>query len=535
MNKTLPFYTTKHSRLISKSPFQVLAISILLLGLSACTENPIKPAKPEVAQSSKLEAKQTKDSLNQVPKELSLNELKLLQANATNKGNWSEYLFYSTLLWNLSNQNEAYQNQLENQAWSIVNSLSSQNIAELENSAYPEAQAWVSLLNAFKGSKYQTKQSLMNLNSFEADAIYHKHLLPKLLAEQPASESVHQIAVLLPMKGRYKVISQQIRSGIMKAFYASNQNITLKFYDSSDLTNLEATYTQAKQEGADRIIGPLRREALQILASFHDDKLLALNSIDSHSFTQFSFKASQPNLQMVKTFETAGFKRIGILSNDARSSLVKAQELNKSWVEAGHTAILSVYPDEKPKLRKALGQLIHENLSKERQNNLRWLIGQKLDYFPRTRQDLDAIVIFDNAYRMAVFRPQFDFFELDTPLFGDTELTPPNFQELKQNRDLKSVSFLTYPATLNPVDLTSKFEAFGWDSFMVSTYNEALQNGNCLTNTKTGILRLDGNEIKQQLVWAKYDKTGSLIEAPIREPQPPSEEPTTLLNNKVQE
>ncbi|WP_029408035.1 penicillin-binding protein activator [Thiomicrorhabdus sp. Milos-T2] len=512
MNKTSAFYTPKHARLISKSSFKFAVISILLLGLSACTNNSIKPAKPDVVASSKPDTKHSDDRLNQTPEALSINELKLLQANATTKGNWSDYLYYSTLLWNKSNQNEAYQNQLENQAWSIVNSLSAQNIAELENSSYPEAQAWVSLLNAFKGSKYQIKQSLMNLNSFEADAIYHKHLLPRLLAEQPKSKSIHQIAVLLPMEGRYKVISQQIRSGIMKAFYASNQTITLKFYDSSELANLEATYTQAKQDGADRIIGPLRREALQILASFHDDNLLALNSIDSHAFTQFSFKSSQPNLQMVKKFETAGFERIGILSNDAHSSLGKAQELNDSWIAAGHSAILSVYPDQKPKLRKALGQLIHENLSKERQNNLRWLVGRKLDYFPRTRQDLDAIVIFDNAFRMAVFRPQFDFFELDTPVFGDTELTPANFQAIKQNPDLKSVSFLTYPATLNPVDLTSKFEAFGWDSFMVSTHNDALQNGNCLTNTKTGILRLDGNEIKQKLVWAKYDKTGTLLE-----------------------
>ncbi|BCN93885.1 hypothetical protein THMIRHAM_16700 [Thiomicrorhabdus immobilis] len=480
---------------------------------------PNKPIKPE----SDAQTKQVSDKRNNAgvganaPKAYSVDELRTLQAKASKQGNWSDYLVYSTLLWQHSSVDSAYQAQIEDQAWSVLNSLSPQILATLENSHHAEVQAWLALLKTFQGSRYEIRQNLMNLNSFESEAIFHKHLLPKLIAQQPPEETVKQIAVLLPMEGRYKVVSQQIRSGIMKAFFASDQSITLKFYDTTSLENLESVYTQAKQEGADRIIGPLRKEALQELASFHDDKLLALNNIDSNSFTQFSFKAAQPSLQMVKKFEDAGFQRIGILANDGKSSMVKAKALENAWKQANHQAILSVYPDENPKLREALGSLIHENLSESRQNNLRWLIGEQLNFFPRTRQDLDAIVIFDNAYRMAVFRPQFDFFELDTPVFGDSELTPANFQEIPQNRDLNRVSFLTYPATLNPVDLNSKFEAFGWDSFMVSTHIEDLQNGGCLAEAKTGVLSLDGNEIRQRLVWAKYDKEGFLIEAPTQD------------------
>ncbi|MDX1353644.1 MAG: penicillin-binding protein activator, partial [Thiomicrorhabdus sp.] len=315
-------------------------------------------------------------------------------------------------------------------------------------------------------------------------------------------------------EGKYKVVANQIRSGIIKAFFASSQEVTLKFYDTSIIENVEATYNLAKEEGADRIIGPLTKEAIQQIAGFQDDNMLALNTINNNSITQFSFKSAEQSQQMLQRFIQSNFKRVGILTNDNPHSLTKASELQQTLLAYKDSAVLSIYPDQNPKLRQALGELIHENLSKERHNNLRWLIGEKLDFFPRTRQDLDAIVIFDNAHRMAVFRPQFDFFELDTPLYGDSELTPKNFQEIPANRDLNRVSFLTYPAVLNPNDLTSAFEAFGWDSFQVTMQLENLKKGACLTSAKTGILSLENNQIKQQLLWVQYDKTGVLAEAP---------------------
>jgi len=507
MMKTTPFYCPK--------PIKALTFTALFLGLTACGNVPNKPSaetKPKEVVSKKVDSAQA----TQV-KDYSLKELKALRAKASQQSQWTDYLMYSTQIWHKSNKNPAAQSQIEDQAWLILNSLSSQQLQAIERSTHADVQPWISLLNAFEGSKYDVQANLMNLNSFESDAIFHQHLLAKLIAQQPKAESIKQIAVLLPIEGRYKVVGKQIRSGIMKAFFASDQTITLKFYDSSELANLEAIYTQAKQEGADRIIGPLRKEALQELASFRDDKLLALNNIDDTSFTQFSFKSPDPSMQMLRKFETAGYKRIGILTNDSKNSLNRAQALQHTLTQANYQAVLSVYPDEKPRLRDALGALIHEKQSDERQNNLRWLIGQKLNFFPRTRQDLDAIVIYDNAHRMSVFRPQFDFFELNTPVFGDIELTPANFQDIKENRDLNRVNFLTYPATLEPVDLTSKFEAFGWDSFIISTHIEDLQNGGCLANAKTGILSLNNNEISQKLIWAKYNKEGQLIEAPAIE------------------
>lgn len=502
MIKTSPFYITK--------PLKTFMVTALLMGLSACGTPPSKPVQPKAAET--ITPKPI--SVTQDTKDLSIEQLESLRNQASVNGLWADYLIYSTQLWHKQANKPEIQAQLEDQAWTIVSSLSANNLEQLANSQNPEVQAWNDLYTTINASRYDYPTALLNLNTYDENAIFHQNLLAKLIAERPKQGQIKQIAVLLPFDGRYKFVGNQIRSGIMKAFFASDQDVTLKFYDTSNLEEVEATYNRAKEEGADRIIGPLRKEAIQQIASFQDDQVLALNTVENSSITQFSFKSADQSAQMLSRFNKSGFKRIGILTNNDTHSLSKAQELQYILNQANDYAELSMYPDQNPRLREALGQLIHENNSNERQNNLRWLLGEKLSFFPRTREDLDAIVIFDNAHRMAVFRPQFDFFELETPLYGDNELTPNNFQDIAVNRDLNKVSFLTYPAVLDPADLNSAFEAFGWDSFEVTMEMANLQNGGCLTSGKTGILSLDGNQIKQKLVWAKYDKKGLLQEAP---------------------
>lgn len=436
-----------------------------------------------------------------------------MRSQAAAAGDWGRYLEYTQAAWTLAQPNE--QAKLTDQAWTIVNSLSGYERDKLAANPNPDIQAWFDLQQAFQGDRIHSVD-LMNLQSFHADAIYQQDLLPKLLASQPAASQVRQIAIMLPMQGKYKVVSEQIRNGIVKAYYASNKDIVLKFYDSSELTDLESIYTQAKEEGADRIIGPLRKEAVQALAGFHDSSMLALNSIDSNAITQFSFKSADPAEQMVNRFNLAGYQRIGIMTNDNPRNMAAAQALQNIWqASPDHVAEISVYPDQNPKLRDALGQLIHEDHSKERRNNVRWAVAEKIEYFPRTREDLQAIVILDDARRLAVFRPQFDFFALQTPLYSDSKLTPSQFQDQRPNRDLRDVTFLSYPAVLDPVDLENKFEAFGWDSFLVSTYSEELKNGACLAIGKTGILSQNGAEIEQTQIWVSFNREGLLEKAPL--------------------
>lgn len=493
---------------------KLFALIATVLGLVSCGGAPIKPeTAPQEKLAKLVEQKQPVDTALMPAPTLSIDDLKQLRMQAAAQQDWSNYFVYSSQVWALLNNTPNLQAELEDQAWSILNSLSSAQLSVLESAQQPDIQAWLSLQQTLQSQNQTFNLALLNLQSFESDAIFHKHLLPRLLMERQAEFGGEQIAVLLPFTGKYNVVSKQIRDGIIKAFFHSDQSANLRFYDSSDLANLQNTYSQAKLDGADRIIGPLRREALQELAGYQDSQMLALNQIDDASFLQFSFKSANPSAQMLDKLSQANFQRIGILSNDNKKTLAKANQLQFAWLQADLNAEINIYPDTNPRLRDALGALIHENHSKERKNNLRWMLGKELNFFPRLRQDLDAIVIFDDAHRMAVFRPQFDFFDIDMPILGSTELTPKNFQQSAINKDLKEVRFLTYPATLDPADLNSKFEAFGWDSFLISQHMTVLREGACLSSGKTGILSLEDNEIKQRYIWAEYDRKGQLTDA----------------------
>lgn len=501
----MPNYLAKYSKLTISTVF---ALSITACSTPMPQKDKTTPPKVTISEAKKPVIEAEQDLL-----ELTLDNLQLMRNKAANSGDWVAYIDYSNAAWAKSSANE--QQQIEEQVWSILNSLSNEQRDTIAQTEKADIQAWNELYRVFQGDKKRDSIALMNLKQFDADAPFNKHLLTTLITQQPTQSDLKQLAVLLPMQGKYKVISQQIRSGIVKAFLASQRDITLKFYDSSDLNELETTYTLAKQEGADRIIGPLRKEAVQLLASFHDNSMLALNSVEQATIPQFNFKSASPEMQMRNRFAQLGFKRIGIMTNDKPKNVADAKTLQNLWhQDPSNHAEISIYPNERPKLREALGKLIHEDNSKERRNNIRWTVNDKVEYFPRTRQDLDAIVIFDSAQRLAVFRPQFDFFGLQVPMYSDSKLTPRNFQQSFVNKDLREIRFLSYPAVLSPADLVNKFEAFGWDSFLVSTHLDDLQNGACLTNAKTGILSMQGAEVRQHQIWLTFNRQGELEEAP---------------------
>ena len=75
----------------------------------------------------------------------------------------------------------------------------------------------------------------------------------------------HRIAVLLPTAGPLKAVAIPIRDGVLAAYFADQnpQRPEVRTYDSGDTPQqaVEA-YQKAVADGADRVIGPLRRDAV---------------------------------------------------------------------------------------------------------------------------------------------------------------------------------------------------------------------------------------------------------------------------------
>ncbi len=509
-------------------PIKISFISIALITLlllNGCSSPPKQYSSPsEQTQTERYVPKVlTKQPPAQIKAEdltsLSQAELEQQMLTAHQQAEWPNFILLNQQLWQYASKTE--QAQIEQRIWEAISQQPlpaiKQTIPILKQHPNSTVQQWGALLAILKGPAETLQKNLKQLTTTYPNAMFTHHLLPGIIMQIQQVNTPKNIAVLLPFEGKYTHIANQIKQGIMKAFMASDQSVQLSFHDTADLDHLEILYSQLKQNGIDFIIGPLRKQAIDHLISVADANVLALNRIDYAPFIQFSYKSANEVSQLIRQFENKQYQTIGILSNDSRADTKLAHTLKKEWERnPGHQATLSFYPDKKPNFREAVSTLINANKSNDRYHTLRWAIGQNSTFFPRSRQDFDAIVIIDNATRVAVLKPQFAFFNLNTPIYGTAQLTPSKLQAIQPNRDLAGIRFLTHPVIFQPKTLASNFEAFGWDSFQVVTLLPSLTIGGYLSQGKTGELTLSDQLIQQRLVWASYNSKGQLV--PLKTP-----------------
>lgn len=489
-------------------------LAVTLLGLTSCSAPKPKTtveAKPDIVLP-KVDQKSMA--------ELKIEQLERSIKQAQTSQNWSQYIKLSEQLWQLADADN--QLAIEYMVWhTLSNHFDNETkISQLASSRNPSLESWAQLLAALKQPGLFKLQALEDLQHFEEDALYQSHLLSALQHRLKTQKTIRQIAVLLPFSGKYQHISQQIRNGLLKAYMVSDQSITLKFYDSSNIEKVLEQYQLAKQQGADLVIGPLTKEAIEQLSGQNITDVLALNSSDDTSFKSFNFRSQSEAIQITQQLQNNDFQRIGILSSENRRDMSTAQTLMSQWLSnEENQALLRPYSLEKLNLRKELGGLINEEQSQTRYNNLRWLLGAKLEFFPRTRKDLQAIVLIGNKKQVAVFHPQFEFFQLDLPVYATSNLTPKSLKNIEPYKDLSDVIFPTIPAVFNHNALDTELEAFGWDSFVLASQLSNLAPNLCLTQGQSGILYLDGQEVDKKLIWAQYSKDGQLVrwEPPIIE------------------
>jgi hypothetical protein len=77
--------------------------------------------------------------------------------------------------------------------------------------------------------------------------------------------ATHRIAVLLPTAGTLKAVAQPIRDGFFAGYFGDQnpQRPEVRSYDSGDTPQQAvAAYQQAVADGADHVVGPLRRDAV---------------------------------------------------------------------------------------------------------------------------------------------------------------------------------------------------------------------------------------------------------------------------------
>jgi len=427
----------------------------------------------------------------------------------------------------------------------LINEEEIQNINGLEDSV--RGIAWLELAmlvkkskNPFRlGSQLASWKELNPSNPIRMEII--AALAPQITDEQIKIEN---IALLLPLSGPFKKPASAIRDGFMANYYAEDSaenKPTIRIYNSaSKELSLIDTYQRAVSEGADIIVGPLRKKSVDLLAKSGviQSPTLVLNRFENEDFYVKNFYqfALSPEMEAQQTAQRAwadGHNRAAIIFPENNWGNRVATAFKEEWEELGGEIVSkNSYKSKKNDFSKPIKALLAIDKSHERKNNLAKLFRTKLNFEPRRRQDIDFIFMAAFPRQARLIPPQLKFFHAGKlPIYSTSHSFSGKINR-KKDRDLNSLIVGDMPWTLtgtknnntkmqiyrtwpNKSKQFNRFYAFGNDAYAVLHYLNWLRgNSQSRLQGQTGNLHMnESNQILRELSWAKF-KNGKPILLP---------------------
>ena len=272
-----------------------------------------------------------------------------------------------------------------------------------------------------------------------------------------------QLALLLPLSGKYARAGKTIREGFLSAYYnvLENEGSTapLHIYDTNtaDITSL---YQQAVTGGAEIVIGPLRKENLATLAALSHlaAPLIGLNylsdsdqaSAPAHEkLLQFGLSVDDEARQIAQRAWLEGHRSALLITPDTKWAATARQAFHKYWTELGGRLITATpyslkQTDFSPIVRPAL--LLDQ--SKQRRNKLRRTLGKSIEMTERRRQDIDMVFIIAYPDQGRQIKPTLNFYyAADLPTYATSHIYTGTVNP-GRNRDLEGVRFSAMPWTI---------------------------------------------------------------------------------------
>ncbi|MEO0575398.1 MAG: penicillin-binding protein activator [Pseudomonadota bacterium] len=278
-----------------------------------------------------------------------------------------------------------------------------------------------------------------------------------------------RIAVLLTSSGRSAIVGQAVRDGLLSAYaqrYRGQLNApTITMYDITE-NGATIAYQQAINEGAQFIVGPVLRSAVEELAAYTGPTVptLLLNYPTTQlplpiDFFCFGLAPEDEAAAVAMRAYAEGHRRAVALVPASNWGERVLQAFNREFTAlGGQTLTYEQYigseTDHKDEIQRAM--LLTDSVSRYR--NIRATLGGTLQFEPRRRDDADFIFMAANAESARRLKPQFRFhYAGDLPVYATS-----NVNDVKRRRpdtDLNGVRFtdiswLVKPLRDEPTPLT---------------------------------------------------------------------------------
>ena len=394
---------------------------------------------------------------------------------------------------------------------------------------------WIELARELRNAQYD--MSLVQDKILDWGARYPGHPVSNVFIDSLLSDyqlnytATSSIAILLPMQGMYKGVTDAIQAGIVTAWYRQNpaDRPVLRFYDSSnENTSFDELYQQAILDGANFIIGPLDKASINKLtqASLLDVPILTLNYAENplslaDNLYQFGLLPEDEARQVAELAIRDNHTTAAVLVPNSDWGRRLLDAFTQRFEELGGSVLsIQQYPTNVDDYSPQIRTLFNLDDSNARHRDLEHILGTRLQFMPYRRQDIDMIFLAATHRAARGIIPALKFHHAgDLPVYATSHVYSGSIDR-NADRDLDGVTFCDLPWTLlsdnaMKTDFVTTWKdqraytrlfALGVDAYNIVHNLKYLQtNDYARFPGETGTLSMDENQrLHRELLWAQF-------------------------------
>ncbi len=455
------------------------------------------------------------------------------------------------LISNRSLLDEDKQKDAINRTWQLLRESPLDELEEASMRATDsDEQGWLELALSLRETERDTLEVQSGTirrwqeNWPEHPATTHPPRELELLANLPDERPEH-LALALPLSGPLAGPGRAVREGFMAAFYEDNNGehpIELTIHDTSQ-DQFRQVYAELLEANPDLVIGPLDREELSRLTDQPSlpVPVLALNYLDERSdapkqLYQFGLAGEDEVRQVAQRLAAEGHRNALVFAPAGSWGNRMIGAFEQAHEDEGGVMVRAARFDSGENLNQVVADGFAINESRRRANELLRLTGTSMQYEPRRRQDVDAIVLLASPGQARQFKPLFAFYYGGRlPVYG-TSLLYSATPDRSRDSDLDGTHFTDLPWVLEPNEtlrpvlqqlfpgLAERYDrlfALGVDSYQLASRLPLLEEvEDAWVSGHTGRLTMDKyGALEREQLWARFESgIPVILQPPEREP-----------------
>ncbi|WP_373018273.1 penicillin-binding protein activator [Thiomicrorhabdus sp.] len=279
----------------------------------------------------------------------------------------------------------------------------------------------------------------------------HQEVKPPVESAFYLPDDDSNVVILLPLSGEYAVAGEAILSGINARWPFSKSPVVL---DTAIYDNLYELWELVKLYSPDFVIGPLDRTKSQAWQSIQTHiPTLYLNQLDRFNENEKGLSPNkQAGLRTLQSFiENGGFSHLLVLKDTSESAEILENQFRQTWLQANPYSNYESYTLDGT-ADQTLQTALKVKRSMIRHNWLEKNIQTRVEFEPRARQDIEAVVHFLSREDAVQIKPLIDFYHLNRTISLWYPSVFPSRLELQTNLFAWQQTYVFLPPYLTQLE-----------------------------------------------------------------------------------